>query len=130
MMRNTESPPIGIKLFQLFGILAKLFGFIFLREGTIFFIASQLFNIDLKDFELIIKTHPESLKVAIIVSFIIGSLLAIILLPILYIRYFNTDLIPALLPKKNKLHIYLLLGLLAWICSMPFIGALNVWNQS
>ena len=125
-----NSPTSGDKLFQSLGIILRLIGFVIVGGVTATLLYSVISGIGVSGLQEIASNPSQDTKLLLWGLQGINQLFMFIVLPLLYIYFFNKNLAPQFLKQKDKLGIYALMAILLIFSSIPIINLLSEFNKA
>jgi uncharacterized protein len=111
------------------GILAIVLGFFLIFQAARTIILDMLIENPGK-LDGLAAAEKLNLKNAYISAQFAGSLIGLIILPVLYILYLRHDLKFIFEIKKSKPLPLITLSIIIFFCFLPLVNAVNEWNQS
>ncbi|MFN6946866.1 MAG: lysostaphin resistance A-like protein [Cytophagaceae bacterium] len=128
----TNDNSAGLKVLRLFGILLILFGIIVVGTFLARLVLSIFIDPSLLDPDVIVREIEDRQYARSLLLLLQGSntLFTFIILPLLYILFYNKRLKEVLNFKKPKTGIFILLSIGIIFSAMPFVGQLVEWNKA
>lgn len=117
---------------EFFGILLRLFGIYAIGLALISLIFKFILHTGLPDFDSLIESSasPEAKQNLLLLIQFLAPLIQFILLPLLYLIFFKTELIPFFKIRTYRSGAFLLLGLFLYFSFLPALEYLIQWNQN
>jgi uncharacterized protein len=133
-MENNYSNSISVKILAFLGIIFRFLGFYILGPAIALFAFSLILGIEITEInELYLSADNSPGTKAILLAIQgIGQLLGFIILPLLYIHYFNKSLYSKLsiTLSSPKFGVFFSLAILIMLSAIPFISWIIDWNKS
>lgn len=129
---NSAPQPRGGNVLQFIGIFLRAFGFYMTGVTIVMFLFLIPFNFENEKLQDLFNSTDENSKVLLLIMQGLTQLVGFIILPLLYVKYFNSSLFTKFHFKFNTPHypILLLLVILIFFSYMPLIAWLQDWNKS
>lgn len=120
------------KIAESIGLLAAVFGFFLLSNALGATFANLLPDIQIEAGKTILDMHysDEVLKKYIFINQLIGTVLGMIMLPILYLILMNRPVLNTLIQPKEIKASHYLTAVFVVFSILPFIGKVGDWNKN
>lgn len=128
---NYFDNPIRFKVFQLAGVVLKLLGFIGVGTYLSQFILSEFIGIDFVNLEIDIFEMEGEIeqRTTLLLMQALNAIFVYLVLPLIYVFFFQRDLTQVFLIKKERLGSFILMSFFIFIAALPFITQLIEFNR-
>lgn len=128
---NYFENPIRQKVFQLTGVVLRLFGFVIVGALLSQVLLSIFIGINLTDSEqmMVEMQDGQDSKTVLLLMQALNAIFVYFALPLIYIYIFQKDLKRIFSIRKEKLGIFMLLSFFIFLAALPFISQLIEFNK-
>jgi uncharacterized protein len=127
--KHAERVPFPIQIMNFIGVLAIILGFFLIFQAIRTITLDMLIDNPGK-LDGLETAEKLNLKNAYISAQFAGSLIGLIILPLLYILCLRDDLKFVFKIRKGRLLPLIALSTIIFFCFLPLVNAVNEWNQS